>query len=219
MTNLRSLLHDTTTRVSMASTEGSSMETTFTALPFEEDTGRWLLSKDGYQSAQLSLSIIQRFAGALSVLGGLHIFWRAWNRRHCAFDRIMLGKSVIACVLHTLHALSTVLRVSKVFCFPSGKCRNSERIFENIHTILSDLSPNTSRFCLFRAFVSHNAVGYLPPVGDGRNSRRDSRHLRRPRDHNNVYRTGIPAPDLHRGSLLLRLFELLFVGRRHAREL
>lgn len=94
MTNLRHLLHDTTTRVSMASAEGSSMETSFTALPsFEEDARRWLSAENGHHSAQLSLSIIQRFAGALSVLGGLHIFWRAWKRRHCVFDRIMLGLS------------------------------------------------------------------------------------------------------------------------------
>jgi len=41
----------------------------------------------------MALSIIQRIAGALSVLGGLHIFWRAWKRKRLPFDRIMLGLS------------------------------------------------------------------------------------------------------------------------------
>jgi len=40
------------------------------------------------------LMVIQRISGAISLLGGLYICQRAWKRRHCAFDRIMLGLSI-----------------------------------------------------------------------------------------------------------------------------
>jgi len=40
------------------------------------------------------LMIIERISGGISLLGGLYIFQRAWKRRHCAFDRIMLSLSI-----------------------------------------------------------------------------------------------------------------------------
>jgi len=53
------------------------------------------LMGDGFSvQQQKALCIIQRIAGTVSVLGGMYIFWRAWYRRHCAFDRIMLGLSI-----------------------------------------------------------------------------------------------------------------------------
>lgn len=55
------------------------------------------------QTQQMSLSVIERIAGALSILGGLHIFWRAWNRRRCGFDRIMLGLSIHTILLGIFH--------------------------------------------------------------------------------------------------------------------
>jgi hypothetical protein len=70
----------------------------------------------------------------------------------------------------------------------------------------------------FRAFDAHHPVGGLPPVGDRRNSGRDTEHLRRPRDHHDVHRPGIFVTGQHGRSLLLHLFELLFVGRDTVRE-
>lgn len=53
------------------------------------------LMGDGFSvKEELALCVIQRIAGAVSVIGGVYIFWRAWYRRHCAFDRIMLGLSI-----------------------------------------------------------------------------------------------------------------------------
>jgi flagellar basal body-associated protein FliL len=60
---------------------------------------RWLEQQDDENDYDydydymLSLSVVQRFAGALSLLGGLYIFWKAWNKRHSAFERIMIGLS------------------------------------------------------------------------------------------------------------------------------
>lgn len=54
---------------------------------------RWLASYENSETALLSLSVLQRIGGALSLVAGLYIFSRAWTRRHCAFDRIMLGLS------------------------------------------------------------------------------------------------------------------------------
>lgn len=45
------------------------------------------------QTAMRALCVIQRISGGLSLLGGLYIFSRAWQRKHCAFHRIMLGLS------------------------------------------------------------------------------------------------------------------------------
>jgi len=50
-----------------------------------------VLSFEDSDMAIVLLSVAQRIAGALSLLGGLYIFLRAWKRRHGAFDRIMMG--------------------------------------------------------------------------------------------------------------------------------
>jgi len=77
---------------------GTTSATNAMPLPwhFEESvtgstTTRWLAYEDSDTAALLSLSVAQRIAGALSLLGGFYIFWRAWKRRHGAFDRIMMG--------------------------------------------------------------------------------------------------------------------------------
>ena len=63
---------------------------------FQDDTEtimeRWLYEDS--HNATIALSVIQRISGALSLLGGIYIFLRAWKRKHCAFDRIMLGKCI-----------------------------------------------------------------------------------------------------------------------------
>lgn len=62
-----------------------------------------MADNDYTQTQQISLSVIERIAGTLSILGGLHIFWRAWNRRRCGFDRIMLGLSIHTILLGIYH--------------------------------------------------------------------------------------------------------------------
>lgn len=62
----------------------------------EQEFTRWLSSEDS-NKLLISLSVTQRIAGALSVLGGLYIFTRAWKRRQGAFDRIMMGKKKFKC--------------------------------------------------------------------------------------------------------------------------
>jgi len=98
MVGLHSILQDTT--------QAASEIVIKTAIEFES-VSRLLQSQqddssnsttsdvDVYsQSQKMSLSMVQRFAGALSLMGGLYILWRALKRRRCAFDRIMLGLSV-----------------------------------------------------------------------------------------------------------------------------
>lgn len=43
---------------------------------------------------QIWLNVIQRIAGFVSLVGAMYMFARAWPRRHCAFDGIMLGLSI-----------------------------------------------------------------------------------------------------------------------------
>jgi len=63
---------------------------------------------DGGESKRLmALSIVQHIAGALSFLGGMHIFCRAWSRRICPFDRIMLGLSVHTMLWGIVHLWGT----------------------------------------------------------------------------------------------------------------
>jgi len=86
------------TSVLQYTAQAASEIATTTAIEFEAFE-RLLQSKDETddiytQNQQISLGITQRIAGALSLLGGVHIFWRAYNRRSCAFDRIMLGLSI-----------------------------------------------------------------------------------------------------------------------------
>lgn len=100
MVGLRSVTFQDST--SSTSNHGfHSMDIASQALPLpwllEEPTTmeqqRWLSLEDSDSAKMLSLSVLQRLAGTLSLLGGLYIFLRAWKRRHCAFDRIMMGLS------------------------------------------------------------------------------------------------------------------------------
>jgi len=84
-----------------AAGEGETATATATA------TGRLLEAQEEYLPHQMALSIIQRIAGALSVLGGLHIFWRAWKRRRRPFDRIMLGLSTHTILWGVYHLWGT----------------------------------------------------------------------------------------------------------------
>ncbi len=63
----------------------------------ESETGTETIMKrilyEDSQTAMRALCVIQRISGGLSLLGGLYIFSRAWQRKHCAFHRIMLGKT------------------------------------------------------------------------------------------------------------------------------
>ncbi len=74
-----------------AATNALSLPWHFDEEPSEYTRG---LSYEDSDMAIVSLSVAQRIAGALSLLGGLYIFLRAWKRRHGAFDRIMMGKKV-----------------------------------------------------------------------------------------------------------------------------
>lgn len=56
-----------------------------------EPTMERFLSYGESDAALMSLSVVQRIGGVLSLLGGLYIFLRAWKRRHGPFDRIMMG--------------------------------------------------------------------------------------------------------------------------------
>jgi len=73
----------------------------------EFDSERWLSSYEDSEAALLSLSVLQRIGGALSLVGGLYIFARAWTRKHCAFDRIMLGLSIHTMLWGVYHLWGT----------------------------------------------------------------------------------------------------------------
>lgn len=45
-------------------------------------------------SQQQAISVTERVAGFLSVVGGIHIFWNAWKRKDQVFHRLMLGLSI-----------------------------------------------------------------------------------------------------------------------------
>ena len=94
MSDPRSVLFQQSTTTIRATTEALPMSSLWNT----ED--RWLEQEeeDDYNydydyDYMLSLSVVQRIAGALSFLGGLYIFWKAWNKRHSAFERIMIGES------------------------------------------------------------------------------------------------------------------------------
>lgn len=67
-------------------------------------------------------------------------------------------------------------------------------------------------------FDTNNLMGHLPYMGQCRGPSRDTRYVRCIRHYSNMYSSRILASTDHGSTLILRLFELLFLGRHHARE-
>jgi len=115
---------------------------------------------DFTQSQMVALTVTQSIAGLVSVLGGLHMAWGAWKRRHQIFHRLMLALSIYT-ILYGIYNVWGAAAVPKGTPGTSGARGNTTTC--TIQGFLFNLTMTINFYYVFLsvhswAIIIHNNV-------------------------------------------------------------